>query len=295
MAREGLDASVTARTALDLGLDAIVVAAPLRKFEWEPLKALLPGHAAASIELFLPFPSSLPSGAPCPFHAASLDAGERKQALQQGLETVIEAERKEIPVIHLTPIALEVSLREAWLSLQPDQPFVDHRRAQILQRRANEACRRIDSLKSFLGGLLESADRYGRQIAMVPGGFPDEVPSLKEMQDLLREFRGAPLTVWADTLRAAASWPGNPLADWPLKASCSHLTVRDFGARFTSIPLGEGRLNRDWAMPLLEISSLWVLDAEASTSPELLEAGLAGLRALAESPKPEKTANWLGI
>ena len=181
-ARENFDFLLTAKAALDLGFDSIVVAAPLRQLEWEPLREMLPRDATASIELFLPLPSSLPHGSPMPFQAASLDTEDRREALKQGLATLIEAERKDVPLVHIPPIELEARLREEWFSLRAGQPFVDERRAQILSRRAKEAPLRLDSFKGLLGRLLESAERYGRRIAIIPGGFPDEVPSLREAQ-----------------------------------------------------------------------------------------------------------------
>ena len=292
------DPAALTRTALDLGFDAIALDAPLYLPHWEGVRELLPREAVFSIELFLPYPRTLRPGAAPPFSAAAGDPEARRDAQKQAIETVLAAERKAIPFVRVPPIGLEGVSRAEWVSIRAGQPLAEERRASFLARRGAEARHRLDSLRILLSRLLEAADRYGRTVLLVPGGFPDEAPSPRETEALLTEFRGAPLEVWLDTLRVSVATGGASLEGLSLLDSLQAATVRDFEADGSAAEPATGELEPEWAAPILKAAGAWALDSAASSSPEALQAGLEWLRKLAEPPAPpEKStrSSFLGI
>lgn len=274
------------RAALDLGFDGVALRSPLCEPAWLELQALLPPRRVAALEVFLPLPRALDGRPELPFSPAHPSPLEASESLAQAEKTVLAADRAEIPLILVPPVQLDPTLREGWQALRSGQPFLEERRRALLDRRATLVPRALDSLRRFLDRLLGAADRYGRGIALIPGGFPDELPSVRETGGLLAELRGAPLGVWPDLVRVVASWPGEDLKSWPLLAGALGLDLGDLDQNLAPTAPGRGTVARSWALPLLEAAPVWALDPRGNVDPGSLEEGKTWLDELAEPPPP---------
>ncbi len=291
------DADVTCRAvkALDLGFHGLGLEPPLHASQWEKLRETLPRESVLCVQVFLPYPGGVRPGDPSPFVLGSLHPEERCDALKFGEETILFAARNSIPVVRIPPIVLEGLAGSGPGRAPRGMPHESPRMAQAAARRQLEAVPRLDSLRSLLYRLLEAADRHGISIALTPGGFMDELPGFEEASALFREFEGAPLRAWPDTLRAAAALEARPgVPPWD---SCggkmAGLTVRDFDSRGEPLPLGGGCLDRDALKPLLEGAPIWLAGPGPVESGDGLEESLRFLRTLESRPENEKRTGIL--
>jgi hypothetical protein len=257
-----------ASLVLDAGFRKVVLGAPLHDFQWEKLQGLLPRESIAAIEIFLPHPRALRPGTGSPFDAAPVHPEARRDSLRQASETIIVAERHSVPVVIVPPARLEGVTREEVLALRGDRLFPE-KLARILERRRPEARARMDGLLGFLSKLLPAAERYEVRLALVPSGFPHEVPGAEETEAALREFQGAPLRTWLDPERIAAGIELDPAAlpRWERLAAVSE------GAT-----LGEDAARAP--RPLLERAPVWAIDPPGQGFEDALVSGMARLAEL---------------
>lgn len=270
-----LDRSAT--LALDAGFRKLVLGAPLHGFQWEKLEGLLPRESIAAVEAFLPYPRAVRPGSACPFEIAPVHPEARRDSVKQGQKTILFAERRAVPVVLLPPAGLEGVTRNDLLGLRRDRLFPE-RLARLLERRRQEARPRADALLSLLSKLLPAADRYGVRLALVPSGFPDEVPGADEAEATLREFEGAPLRIWLDLARVAADLELDPAA----AARWERLAAVSEGATLGEEAAAASR-------SILERSPVWAIDPPEQGFEEALAAGRAFLEGLDRGPRAEPT------
>jgi hypothetical protein len=178
-------------------------------------------------------------------------------------------------VVILPPARLGDISRGDFLALREGALF-EERLARLLERRRREARPRMDALLGFLSKLLDAAVRYEVRLALVPSGFPDEVPDAVEAEAALREFRGAPLGTWLDAARAAAGLDLDPAA----------------GPRWERLAAaGEGATLGAEAAPalraILDPPPVWAIDPPADGFEEALAAGRDLLERLDRGPGAE--------
>ncbi len=185
---------------LEGGIRQFVVHAELREEDISRLRAFLPRGTLAAVELFAPLPQTLPAGVPRPFRLGSLHPEERRDALVRGKRTIEEADAAGIPLAILPPGVTEnPTLEEVLSRLAKKTP--DRIWEGLWSARTPSLELQMGSYRGTLSALLDHADRYGIALAMVLGGHPAELPTLDEAARCLEEFRGAPLSLWADLLR----------------------------------------------------------------------------------------------
>ena len=261
-----------ASLALDAGFSRLVLGAPLHDFHWEKLEGLLPREGIAAIEAFLPYPPGVRAGSASPFEIAPVHAESRADSVKQGRETILFADRRSVELVIFPPARLEDVTRSDFLETGRDRP-PSRRLALLGERRRQEARPRFDALLSVLSKLLPVADRYNVRLALVPSGFPDEVPDVDEAAAALREFAGAPLRIWLDARRLAGGLELDPsaLARWERLAAASD------GAT-----LGEDAV--DLPRSVLEPPPLWAIDPPRQGFEEALSGGRAFLEKLDRGP-----------
>lgn len=281
------DVATSVREALDLGFSRLGLAHPLYSRDWEKVRGFVSAESVISVELFLPYPRAVHTGAQCPFVLGSLDSEARRDALKYGGETLHFAERNAIPFVRTQPFAVEGISRAAWSAARRD-PHRAERLALLEAERKVNSKRHLDSFKSVLARLLDLADRYEVRIALTPGGSLLEMPNYTEMNDCFREFEGAPLVLWPETLltpqRDGAADIGAP-EDWweAFRERMPGVTLRDFSEDLTPTPLGTGKVDWDDLRPMLESASTWMVDPVHRT-PESLEGEREFLVGLSQPP-----------
>jgi hypothetical protein len=283
-----VDAASSIRTILDLGFDGLGLEHPLTAHEWNAMRDVLPRERVVSVELFLPYPRSMRCADARPFSPASLHPEERRDAVQQGIETIIFAERQAIPFVRIEPVRLDGDLREALVEIRRSGTLVPERIARLESTRKVEAARRLDSLRSLLSKLLDAADRYGVRIALTPGGFIDELPGVGESAELLRELRGAPLCLCPDTLRAEAAKESATSGETleALRDAIAGATIRDFTGEREPVSPGGGSMNLEAARAWCESASVWIVDPVSRDDAGALEEGRKLLQSLGGTPEP---------
>ncbi|MBI4603412.1 MAG: hypothetical protein HY721_15780 [Planctomycetes bacterium] len=261
------EVAARARRVLDLGFDGVGLEDPLHHRSWEALREALPRRALLSVRLFLPYPRALREDQPCPFAMGSLDAGERRDAIQQGTETILFADRHRIPLVRVDPILLEATA--------PPEAALERRR-------------RLDAYRLVLARLLDAADRYQRTLAVTPGGAAGEAPSPAELAVFFREFAGAPLEAWPDTLRLRAHEAGGRADPWVLlEGKAAAVTLRDSSGDLEPAALGAGLMDWESLRPRLESCPLWMADPETPGGGFDPEAAARLVEGLAKAPEPK--------
>jgi len=188
---------------LDAGFERLVLEEPLYSLTWDRLRVALPKEVIHAIRLFVPFPREVRPPKRANFRLGSLDAAERRAATAQGIATLEAADSLEthlviVPPVELTSDALPRGFVDPLTGL-----LGDGAEAETLAREARraETEKRLDSYLSSLSAIFDRADRYDVRLALVPTNRPAEFPQLGEIDIVLEEFRGAPLTLWLDTAR----------------------------------------------------------------------------------------------
>ena len=279
-------AALRAKRILDAGFEGIGLGHPFHTFDWEEIRPTLPREKIDSIDLFLPYPSSHPPGAPCPFHLDSSHPEEKRDAVKYGTETVLFADRSAIPFILVHPVLLEEVLRKQVEELPRNKRFSEGV-LKIQALRAPEAKLKLDPFRSVLSKLLDVAARHGVKLALVPGGFIDEAPDLLEARACLKEFAGAPLFVWIDTFShsMAEEFGAVDQLFTDLKENLVGATLRDMSPRKKPVLLGEGKANWDVLRPLLEASPLWLADPPEISAEGALKQSLEFFETLRRGPE----------
>jgi len=257
-----------ARAALDAGFASLVLEDPLYAPAWEDLSAFLSRGKASAIRLFVPYPGWVRPGTASPYRVAPLDPDGRREAIRQGEETLLAAERLRIPLI-LVPVA------------------------------RNEGARgTLDAYRSVLYPLLELADRRGVTMCLTPSSRRGELPGAEDVRNLVREFRGAPLATWIDAVRTpwpeagtSGRGPSEPDRDEPswmpedLAALARGAALhRREGDEEGHLPRADG-VWRDLAEAVREVP-LWVLDLRSEAPADEVARGYEVLEALAAGPPP---------
>jgi hypothetical protein len=311
-----------ATEALDAGFSKLGLLSPIDDRSFARLRTALAPRSFCCVELFLPYRRRRGLGQPDTFRLGSPDAEDRRDAVTQGGETIRFAAANEIATVLVPVVRLDPELRRAqtraW-SLPRSQAVLD----AIDAARAEEAPRKLDALRAVLSRLLDLADRYSVVVALGVGGWSDELPNAVEVAACLREFRGAPLMAWCDTLsytvsleeerRRAAETPaasgaedalanrglpfesdartaehstvrGSPWND--LKVSLGPATVSDKDDRGAASRPGEGELDWKLVLPLLEACTPWLLDPPWGTPSGLLRGCREFLEGLGRSDSP---------
>lgn len=159
--------------------------------------------------------------------------------------------------------------------------------AAIESSRLAEARVPLDAFRSVLSRLLEEADTRGVKLALVPGGWADELPSVPEALDLLREFRGGPLGIWPRTSSLAAAadlFPGASESLHAARAAIGGAILSDRDEEGAPLAPGEGDLDWGAQRRILEAAGVWVADVPGSPTVEALRTGLEFLARLAAGP-----------
>ena len=280
-----------AKRILDAGFEGIGLGHPFHASHWEEVRPLLPRERIDSVELFLPYPPGHPLGEPCPFHLDSSHPEEKADAVKYGTETILFADESSIPFIVIPPLNLEGDLGgalRAEVDELPRNKRFGERVSRIQARRAPDAKHALDSFRSVLSKLLDTADRYSVRLAIVPGGFIDQAPSLAETRVLLKEFSGGPLCVWLDTLSyfvASDLGPIDAALFDELKRRFVGAALRDFSPKKEPVLLGTGRADWESLRPLLEAMPLWLADPPETTAEGALEQSLELFEKLTRGPE----------
>jgi hypothetical protein len=287
------------RRLLELGFDALAIHERLRGVDLEEMRKFIPRRGLGAISLFVPLPNTLKPGDPPPFAMASLDPEERRAAVDQGARTLEVADELEIPFVVVPPAVLSDPSPERAYALLSGKTE-DRVWESLRQVRRPAAARHLDSYKSTLARLLDRADRYGRRLALTPAGLPHELPDLEEVSVCLREFSGAPLSLWPDLLRDARyRRSAGPAADrlrGDLAAHVRGIWVEDGDREKAHLPLGAGEVDlASWeklvkgsatpGAPSAPDQRTWVIDLAPGTSEEEILETRGKLEKLLQGPE----------
>lgn len=282
------DVRKNASRILDAGFLGMGLDHPFHAFQWEEVAAVLPRGSIVAVQLFLPYPNEVRPGAGCPFALGRLHPEEKRDALAQGRETILFAERSSIPTILVSPVTLDDLRGE----LQSKKPDLRHEpvRERILGLRKAEAARRIDSFRSVLSRLLDEAGRYAVRLAILPGGLLDEAPSLEEAAGILKEFHGAPLVVCLDLLRTTIGEDARASLLKFLEAvgsDCAGALLKDGQDAQGSGSQGARPLDWEGLRPVLEACPVWLADESLTRECGGLAETLQFLERLATASGPQ--------
>jgi sugar phosphate isomerase/epimerase len=266
------DAPAEAHQALDAGFQGLGLLRPLFGPDWEVLEKSLPRESILTLELFLPYPRGLRPGEPCPFRLGSAAAEDIRDAVKYGTETLRIAARHGIPSVLVSPTSRDDELRRRRkASIEDNQ--VSGLRKDLEAARQLWSASALDALKRVLSRLLDTADRQGVRLALVPGGWIDELPNEPEVLLCLEEFCGAPLDVWLDTFRCTVS---RQLGVHPV---CRHdipdglragVSLRDYDGDWNArLPGGGVAPWKEWLAGLSRVP-VWLVDRPCGTPPEAL-------------------------
>lgn len=173
------------------------------------------GRCIRSLENYCPLPRELeprggvlsPSvnGDAIPF--SSLDHEERRAAIAATRSTLEWAARCEARAVVVTcgrvpiPLGFDEFL-EALAAGERERGLQGELRRRFLERRAEAAPAHLDAVRSTLDGVLRAAEHLEIPVALVNRRLPEEIPTTAELEQLLDEFRGAPMGCWYDTAHA---------------------------------------------------------------------------------------------
>ncbi len=177
---------------LEAGFERLVLEDPLYRVSWEALRAWLPHECVAAIRLYLPYPKTIRLGATSPFRLGATHPAAKSDALKQAERTLQVADDYSIPRVLLPVARVDRSTAERFRRGEPRDRSRDE---DPLFRKT------FDSYRSTVYRLLELADRYTVTLCMTPTCREDEIPGGEELESCLREFAGAPLGIWLDTVR----------------------------------------------------------------------------------------------
>lgn len=271
----GWDPSATLRRAemlLDLGFEKLTLEEPLHAPSWEALQRMLPRESVAALRLFIPYPGSVRVASPSLCHLGFTDADDRREMLKRAEQSLLAAAGSSIPRVLLPPAPLE----EAAAVEPPDRGRSPPGRTDDPGLR-----RLLDSFRSTLDRLLGTAERYSIRLCVTPSSRSDEAPDLVEALGCLREFEGAPLSLWLDTVRlppgleVAETDQGSPELRCPGEARLpvEGLSIHDHSeGRDGGLP-GSGDIDWEALDGILRASPIWALDAGVDVPLEELARG----------------------
>ena len=286
-------ASDAARVRLDAGFEALVLAAPLYRQDWDTLRSMLPRESILAVELFLPLargvgPGRLPRGNTSPFSLGSLHREAKRDAEKHGPTTLSFAHHQGARYVLLPPIALEGD--ELRLGAT-EGPSASGGPGSV---RPPEAQAHLDSYLSTLDRLLAVADRYEVTLAITPAGSKKQMPDADDTELCLSEFRGAPLCVWPDTAEQAraAALDGEVAPPWRRFAPVPGATLRDVnqdgGSSLPGDSLPRDR-SVDWPELIRELEDVprWLVDPPAGAGADEMARALEFLRGHLEPEAPD--------
>lgn len=277
-----------ARVRLDAGFEALVLAAPLYRQDWDTLKSMLPQESILAVELFLPLPRGvgpgpLPRGNTSPFSLGSLHREAKRDAEKHGATTLSFAHHQGARYVLLPPIALEGG--ELRLGAATG-PAASGGPGSV---RPPEAQAHLDSYLSTLDRLLTEAERYEVTLAITPAGSKKRMPDTDDTQLCLTEFRGAPLCVWPDTAEQARAvvLDGEVAPPWRRFAPVPGVTLRDVNQDGGASLPGDG--SADWPELTREIGEVprWLVDPVAGAGASEITRALDFLRRHLEPETPD--------
>ena len=153
-----------ARARLDAGFDALGLAAPLYREDWETLQPLLPQDCIIAVELFVPLPRTLRPGALArgkrsPFSLGSLHRESKRDAEKHGPVSISFAHHLGARYVLLPPIEESGGLGTGALRERPPGTAVG-------VARSPEAQAHLDSWLSCVA--RAACDTYQASVLRIP-------------------------------------------------------------------------------------------------------------------------------
>lgn len=262
---------------LDQGFTRLVLDPGIREPAFEELLKVLPPRSLAAVALFSPLPAPVRLAPESPPDPCSHDRDEQREAVQRGRVTIEFADRLEIPRVYVPASRAEVPAdRELVAELERPRLRPEAWERFWKRRESSAAVRQqLDGLLRVLSDLLEHADRYSVELAIVPDGLPSRLPTPAESEEIRREFSGAPLVTFLDLpgLERACRGGLEGVETWldPERSNLAGVLLHDGRVFQDHLDLGEGDVDlsriRDLALGEASGSLEWILDLDAEASP----------------------------
>jgi len=159
-----------------------------------------------SLHNFCPIPASMPRAKALPdcLSMSSLDSNQRKRAVRQTKSTIRTAAElnAEAVVLHCGRVEIEDKTRELiklyTLGERLSRRYSALRQEAVLQRRTN-ARRYFECALRSLEELNKYASKHRIKLGVETRYYYREIPSFKEIDIILKKFKGSNIYYWHDT------------------------------------------------------------------------------------------------
>jgi len=249
----------------------------------ELLEELLPSlrngaPRAVSLHNFCPVPDPLPpyKASGDAFNLASLDAGERKEAVRWTCRTLEMAHELEVRTV-----VLHLGYMEMDDELKPHEAFREGRWGQeelerYLALRASRAPRHLDAILLCLEPILKRAESLGVEVGIENRYHLHEFPLGEEIGRILEEFSGAPIGYWHDVGHAhVLETLGAVKHRELLERYCQRIVgvhLHDADGLKDHLPPGKGSIDFDMVRDLLPEGVVKVMEIHPpATKGEIIE------------------------
>jgi sugar phosphate isomerase/epimerase len=256
-----------------LDLEAIELEYRITEHLFEELRPLIRrgSFRVLSIHNFFPLPPDFPPERASGdlLNLAGDDPEERRRAVKLTMRTLETAHELEVDrvILHLGYVEGSPILDREWRSRfdQGDEAARNDLK-NYLEERKVFAPRALDQVKFSLERLAKRAEGLGLLLGLENRDWPHEIPSLEEMEDLLRTFEGAAAGFWYDVGHAAKQdrFGLAPIQEWMERfgSRLAGVHLHDLKGVRDHLPPGLGELDFGKILQQIKGTEIWILEIE---------------------------------